>query len=112
MNPATSPDNSANQPQSGTIEIDSLDTFVKLLSSWHSRKVKTLEHFLQLPEGQVVQIGEDPEFVIAGDVHKGFITGINLALMEIGVLPFSFEMEDAGNDSDQLLLPIGEPSAS
>jgi hypothetical protein len=85
----------------GTVEVENLDTFVKLLTRWHSRKVATLEHFLKLPDGQVVQIGDEPEFAVEGDVRKGFILGLNVALMEFGILPFSFEMEEAANDGTQ-----------
>jgi hypothetical protein len=94
-----------------TIEVPDLDTFVKLVARWHRNKVARLEHFLQLPDGQVVQIGEEPEFTVTGDIRKGFLLGINMALMEFGILPFSFELEDAANDAGQQQLPLGDSSA-
>lgn len=82
------------------VDVTDMNTLVKLLARWHSNKVKRCEHYLTLPDGQTVQVGEEPEFVVTGDVRKGFELGINMALMEFGVLPFSFELEDAAaNDA-------------
>lgn len=83
-----------------TIDVTSMDTLVKLLVSWHTRKVSQLQHYLKLPEGQVVQVEGEPELTLTGDAQRGFLLGINMALMEFGVLPFSFELEDAAaNDA-------------
>lgn len=84
--------------EAGTVEVESLDMFVKLLSSWHNRKVAVLEHLLKLQGGIEMQVGEEPSFMLEGDILKGFHAGVNMALMEFGTLPFSFELEDAAND--------------
>lgn len=93
-----------------TVEVSNMDTLVKLLARWHASKVARCEHYLTLPDGQTVQVGEEPEFVVTGDVRKGFELGINMALMEFGVLPFSFELEDAAaNDAGPQ--PAAQPEA-
>ena len=81
--------------EAGTIEIENLDTFVKLLTRWHSRKVKVLEHFLTLEGGIEMQVGEEESFKLEGDILKGMKAGVNLALMEFGNLPFAYETENA-----------------
>jgi hypothetical protein len=76
-----------------TVEVDDMDTLVKLLSRWHSQRVKRCEHLLQMPEGIEMQVGDEPPFRVEGNILKGLKAGINLALMEFGKLPFAFEME-------------------
>lgn len=93
-----------NQPQAAapaTIEVDDRDTFVKLLTGWHAQKVKVLEHLLKLEGGIEMQVGDEPAFKLEGDVLKGLKAGVNLALMELGTLPFTveYEPEAAANDA-------------
>jgi hypothetical protein len=83
------------QAENSQIEVTDLDHFVQLLTRWHARKVKNVQHLLSIPDGFIVQIGEAEEFEVTGDIHKGFLLGIELALMEFGALPFQVEMEDA-----------------
>jgi hypothetical protein len=78
-----------------TLQVKDLDTFVRLLGGWHKRQVQLLEHCLTVPEGQVAQVGDEPELVLQGDVRRGFIMGINMGLMQLGTLPFGIETEDA-----------------
>jgi len=74
-----------------TIEVEDLNQFVQVLSSWHSQKVSTLRHMLAMPEGvEMVVSGETP-VALTGDLLKGFKAGIELALMELGELPFLYE---------------------
>jgi hypothetical protein len=80
---------------SDTIEVDDLNKFVKLLTRWHGGAVKRAEHFLQVPEGQEIKIGEDAELVLTGDTLRAFKAGVNCALMQLGTLPFAYETEPA-----------------
>lgn len=76
-----------------TIEIQDLNQFVQVLAGWHEKKVKTLQHMLEMPEGvEMVVSGETP-VVLAGDLLKGLKAGIEVALMELGELPFLYETE-------------------
>lgn len=78
---------------SPTIEIDDLEQFVRIMAGWHSQKVKTLKHMLEMPEGvEMVVSGETP-VVLTGDLLAGFKAGIELSLMELGTLPFAYETE-------------------
>jgi hypothetical protein len=99
------------QAKPETVEVEDLDTFVRILSGWHARKVAQLEHYLKVPDGQVIQIGDDPELTLTGAVLRAFQAGINTALMEVGVLPFAFEVEGATNDGQQAL-PLSPEAAS
>ena len=76
-----------------TIEIDDLEQFVRILAGWHEQKVKTLKHMLEMPEGvEMVVSGETP-VVLTGDLLAGLKAGIEVALMELGELPFLYEIE-------------------
>lgn len=78
-----------------TIEIQDLNQFVQMLTAWHSKKVKVLEHMLQIPEGiEMVVDGKEP-VILQGEMLAGFKAGLNLALMELGNLPFVCESEEA-----------------
>lgn len=76
------------------IEIDDLDQFVKILAAWHASKVKMLNHLIQIPEGTEMVSGTS-SVILQGDVLKGFIAGIEVALMELGKLPFTYELEES-----------------
>lgn len=78
-----------------TIEIPDLDQFVTVLAGWHEGKVKVLEHMLQLPEGTEMTVGDDATstLVLQGDALAGFKAGIEISLMELGILPFVYERE-------------------
>lgn len=78
-----------------TIEIEDLTQFVRMLSAWHGQKVKTLEHMLEVPDGtEMVVTGDEPyTAIMTGDTLVGFKAGLQLALMELGTLPFLYETE-------------------
>lgn len=83
------------QPE--TVMIDSLDAFVRALTHWHTHKVQVLKHMQSIPEGSEVtrSTGSDsPEeqIKLSGDMLKGFILGLELALDELGELPFEAEI--------------------
>lgn len=77
-----------------TIEVDDLDGFVKLLTKWHANKIAVLNHMLLIPEGSDMTSG-DQTIKLEGDLMAGFKAGLEVALMELGTLPFAFEEEGA-----------------
>jgi hypothetical protein len=87
-----------------TVIVSDIDQFIQLLSGWHESKVKTLEHMLSMPEGIEVTFNSETPQILSGDLHKGFIMGLSLALMELGTLPFAVEME-----VEQSTAPADEP---
>lgn len=84
-----------------TLIVEDIDQFIQLLSGWHETKVKTLEHFLSMPEGIEVTFNNEAPQILSGDLHKGFLMGLSLALMELGTLPFGVEVEDQPATSDE-----------
>jgi hypothetical protein len=80
-------------------EVTDLDDFVKKLVTWHSHKVRIVEHFLQVPEGQEVQLDNEEPFILEGDAHKAFKMAIHLALSNLGKLPFNVEYESTEADA-------------
>jgi hypothetical protein len=79
---------------SEAIEIQDLNQFVQMLVAWHNRSVATLRHFLKVPEGTEMMIGDEKPVVLEGDMLTGLKAGIELGLMELGTLPFAYELED------------------
>jgi hypothetical protein len=89
-----------------TIEVESLDEFVRMLVAWHTNKVAVIDQLLIVPEGATFQVGESDdakEVVLQGDTLAGFKFGLEMAKMQLGKLPFVAEMEDdepaAANDA-------------
>ena len=89
---------SKQQPQ---VPVETVDQFGTLLLRWFGNTNQRLKHLLTLPVGTEFQIGEDKSFRLTGDAHRGFLLGVNLALMELDTLPFTSEPgpADAANDS-------------
>ena len=90
------------QENQDTLVIKDMNQFVQILVAWHSEKVKVLEHMLQVPDGSIMETN-GIKATLTGDLLAGFKAGIELALMELGTLPFAFETEppEAANDSTQ-----------
>ena len=79
-----SPEGEENPP----IVVDDLEVFVTLLNQWHTSKVCMLEHVMQIPISTSVTMDNDPPIVLEGEAHRAYIAAIQLALMELGKLPF------------------------
>lgn len=81
-----------------TVPVQDLNQFVALLSHWHTNRVATMEHMLQIPDGSEVELGmpdgSKHSHVLTGDKRDGFLIGLNFALMEFGQLPFVAETEE------------------
>lgn len=84
-----------------TLIVEDIDQFIQLLSGWHEGKIKTLEHMLGMPEGIEVTFNDEAPQILSGDLHKGFLMGLSLALMELGTLPFGVEVQDQPTTSDE-----------
>ena len=89
-------------PKHATLVIEDMNQFVQILVAWHSEKVKVLEYMLQVPDGSVMETN-GIKTTLTGDLLAGFKAGIELALMELGTLPFAYETDppEAANDSTQ-----------
>lgn len=79
------------------IMIESLDDFVRALHQWHSNKVQLLKHLMSIPEGTEVTDDDGPKVALDGDLRKGFVLGLKVALAEMGELPFEAEVEFTGD---------------
>lgn len=91
--------------KSEIILVSETDQFIELLIGWHQGKVRTLEHMLTIPEGVEVSFNGEDSQILSGDLHKGFLMGLSLGLMELGSLPFAaepvHEEEDEDDDEEQ-----------
>lgn len=68
--------------------ITSTDEFMFLLKNWHDYRLKVLRHLAAIPEGVSVGLENEPEKLLSGDFHQGFILGMKLAIAELRELPF------------------------
>ena len=80
-----------------TVEIKDLDHFIKLLTDWHTSKVKMLDHLRDIPETAEVSIDDGKHIKVSGKFRKGFQLGLAIALSELGKLPFVAELEEAAS---------------
>lgn len=78
-----------------TVMVEDLDQFVRVLMAWHTNKVAMLRHLQSIPEGTEVSKDDGEPIVLTGDILKGFQMGLEVALEEMGTLPFEAELEDA-----------------
>lgn len=78
-----------------TVEIQDLNQFIELLARWHKSRVATLKHMLEIPETAEVSIGDGTPVKVTGEFREGFQLGIQLALAELGELPFMAELEES-----------------
>ncbi len=81
------------QAQAESVEVNDLNDFVKILFGWHQERVKVLQHLLTTPDTGVEIELEGQATALVGEYRKGFIFGLNVALGELGKLPFVAEME-------------------
>lgn len=92
------PTTSGEQSPSAMIPVDNIHEFVHFLNGWHQERVKQLRHMIEMPEGITMIVGEGAEeksVTMEGQLLAGFKAGVELALMQLGTLPFSVELEDA-----------------
>ena len=81
------------------IEVTDLDTFVRLLASWHGKRVARLQELMNTPAGTEITIGEEPPVVLDGETLRAFRLGVAMALSQLGDLPFGVEFEAPAEDA-------------
>ena len=85
-------ENNTQDPQMNQIEeITTIDQLSQLLAAWYDRQIAILNHLRDVPAGTQVQVGDEEAseiHVLEGDVLTGYLLGLNLALSNIGSLPF------------------------
>lgn len=80
------------------VPIDSLDQFVQILTAWHDSRKQQCLKLLAVPEGTQFQVGDGIEardVTLEGPMLDGFRFGVEMALMQLGALPFAVEYEQA-----------------
>ena len=93
-----------------TVMVNDLDQFVRVLVAWHAKKVATLRHMKDIPEGTEATQDDQPPVILTGDVLKGFRMGLDLALEELGTLPFEAELEEVPVKAEQAQAQAPEAS--
>lgn len=86
-----------NQEVKAEVAVTDLTHAIELIMSWHAMTVAQVTHMLNIPEGTTVDIeGQDP-LQLSGDTLRGYRLGIEIALADLGKLPFRAEYteEDA-----------------
>lgn len=76
------------------VEVKDLGQFTAMLQAWHHKQVATMHHMATIPEGTTVQVENEPDLVLAGDVYRGYKMGIYISLAHLGELPFNAEFVD------------------
>jgi hypothetical protein len=79
------------------VTINTVGQFAQILAAWHANQCSVVKHLLELPEGAEFKIGDEDQerdLVLTGDTMAGFKFGIEMAMMQLGTLPFVAEVED------------------
>jgi len=80
-----------NVAESDMIDITTIDEFAELVGRWHQNKVAVLRHMQSIPLGTEMELtlGDKTHMVkLEGEIMFGFQAGLELALIEIGNMPF------------------------
>lgn len=80
--------------ESEIVEMTDLDQFVQTLTAWHQAQCAKVQHMLKLPLGATFDI-EGKRVVLRGKAMDAFKLGVEMALMQLGTLPFLVEMEES-----------------
>ena len=85
------------------VTIETVEQFSKILAAWHTQTVERTKHLLTVPDGMEFTLGEGEEestLTLSGAALAGFKFGVELALMQMGTLPFVAELEEVPTPSD------------
>lgn len=66
---------------------ESLEDMLDGVIEWHKSRVASLEHMLHIPQGIEVSLNNSEPIVMTPDIHKGFIIGITVGLIEAASFP-------------------------
>lgn len=80
------------------VDVNTIDQFAEYVTRWHHNKVAVLRHMQGIPAGSEMEvtIGDKAKtIVLDGELMAAFQAGLELALIEIGNLPFGVSTEDA-----------------
>ena len=93
-------ENNTQDPQMNQIEeITTISQLSQLVATWYDNQIAILNHLRDVPVGTQVQSGDEDAseiYVLEGDVLIGYHLGLNLALSNIGSLPFIM-MDEVGD---------------
>lgn len=76
-----------------TITLDSVDSIVRGVMTWHAHHVAVVKHMRDVPPGSEISF-DGQKIVMTPENLAIFQAGINVALSELGTLPFVPEMEE------------------
>ncbi len=81
-------------------EQENLEEMMEGVIDWHESFVASLQHMLHIPEGIEVSLNNSEPIVMTPDIHKGFIIGVTVGLIE--AMSFPIVKDDVEDDVEQL----------
>ena len=63
-------------------EFTDIHAFADHIDSWYKNQLNVINHFLDVPENVRMEV-DDVETFLSGDLHKGFVLGMRLALQDL-----------------------------
>lgn len=79
---------------------ESLQDFLQKFMPWWENRQAQLDHLTTIPEFTEMTLDKDT-FKLEGDFHKGFTSGVMVAIMTLGHLPFAVQYsEPESKESD------------
>lgn len=93
--------------QSQEVIVEDIDAFARHMLRWFEIRSQQLKHLLTVPAGTAFEVG-DEEIVLDGDTLRGFKFGVEMAIMQLGTLPFTphYEEDSAANEAAPQTSPV------
>lgn len=86
--------NQATETQPEDLVVDDINRFAQLMMQWFNIRTNQIKKLLTVPAGAGFEVGGE-DILLEGDTLKGFKFGVEMALMQLGTLPFTPHYEDA-----------------
>lgn len=93
---------------SEAVDISDINQFAGMVAVWFKAKQDQLKHLLTVPAGATFEIDENAEtstLILDGSNLTSFKFGIELALMQLGELPFVVEFDEAPAEAPAEAIP-------
>lgn len=81
-------------------EEENLEEMLDGIVDWHESFVASLQHMLHIPEGIEVSLNGSESITMSSDIHKGFIIGVTVAMIEAASFPIV--KDDVEDNVEQL----------
>ena len=80
---------------------ETLEEMLAAVIEWYKARMSSLEHMLHIPQGIEVSLNGAAPIVMTPDIHKGFIIGITVGLIEAAAFPI--QIDESEKDDEPII---------